>query len=214
MRWPTRLAAAVLFAGALGAQDASPALVRGELLDCEVSPAGAGEFSVRAETHQVFRFTFDQKTYFEREKQRTNAAALEKGDLVEVVADRASEPVLRYARTVHVVDRRPARTPVSRGRYPSYRTSLDSIIPMGNLTFAGVVARLDGGRLVLRTRKDGEKTIVLREDTRYLEDGVQVAAGELKANTRVFVRGAKNFEDEIEAYQVVWGEILDPAARR
>ncbi len=212
--WRTRLAAAILFAGALAAQDPAPALVRGELLDCEVSAPGAGEFSLRTETHQVFRFTFDRKTYFEREKQRTTAAGLEKGDLIEVVADRSSEPVLRYARTVHVVDRRPARPPVSAGRYRSYRTSLDSIVPMGNLTFAGVVARLDAGRLVLRTRKDGEKTIVLRDDTRYLEDGVQVAPAELKANTRVFVRGAKNFEDEIEAYQVIWGEILDPAARR
>ena len=214
MTWPTRLAAAVLFAGALAAQNPAPALVRGELLDCEVTPAGAGEFGVRTDTHQVFRFTFDRQTYFEREKQRTSAAGLEKGDLIEVVADRASEPVLRYARTVHVVDRRPRRPPVSLGQYRSYRTSLDHVIPMGNLTFAGVIARLDGDRLVLRTRKDGEKTIVLREDTRYLEGGIQVAAGDLKTNTRVFVRGAKNFEDEIEAYQVVWGEILDPAVRR
>jgi hypothetical protein len=213
MAWPTRLAAALVFAGALAAQNPAPALVRGELLDCDVSPGGGGEFSVRTETHQVFRFTFDRKTYFEREKQRTSATGLEKGDLIEVVADRASEPVVRYARTVHVVDR-PRRPPVSQGRYRSYRTSLDHIIPMGNLTFAGVVARLEVGRLVLRTRKDGEKTIVLRDDTRYLEGGVQVAADELKANTRVFVRGAKNFEDDIEAYQVVWGEILDPAARR
>lgn len=213
MRRPIRLAA-VLFAPALWAQNPSPPLVRGELLDCEATSAGSGAFSVRTATHQVFRFTYDARTYFERENGRTSAAGLEKGDLIEVVADRASEPVLRYARTVHVVDRRPRRPPVSFGRYRSYRTSLDHLIPMGNLTFAGLVARLNGERLVLLTRRDGEKTILLRQDTRYLEGGLQVAAGELKANTRVFVRGAKNFEDEIEAYQVVWGDILDPAARR
>lgn len=213
MRWPVRLAL-VVFAPALWAQDPSPPLVRGELLDCEMAVAGSGEISVRTATHQVFRFTYDAKTYFERENQRTSAAGLEKGDLVEVVADRASEPVLRYARTVHVVDRRPPRPAVSLGRYRSYRTSLDHVIPMGNLTFAGIVSRLSGARLVLRTRKDGEKIILLREDTRYLEGGVQVAAAELKADTRVFVRGARNFEDEIEAYQVVWGDIFDPAPRR
>jgi hypothetical protein len=29
-------------------------------------------------------------------------------------------------------------------------------------------------------------------------------------NERVFVRGGRNLEDEIEAYQVVWGGILRP----
>jgi hypothetical protein len=29
-------------------------------------------------------------------------------------------------------------------------------------------------------------------------------------NTRVFVRAGKSFDNEVEAYQVVWGEILQP----
>lgn len=214
MRCRIGLAAALVFAPVLAAQPASPGLVRGELLDCEIAPSGGGELSLRTETNQVFRFTFDGRTYFEREKRRTSAAGLEKGDLIEVVAEGASAPVLRYARTVHVVERRPPRPRASLGRYRSYRTSLDRLVPMGNLTFAGIVARLDGERLVLRTRKDGEKIILLREDTRYLKGGIEVSPEDLAPRTRVFVRGSKNFEDQLEAYQVVWGEILAPSARR
>ena len=209
-----RMAAAVLFTTGLMAQTKVPGLVRGDLIECETSAGGAGELSVRTASHQVFRFRFDRQTYFERDRARSSAAGLDKGDLVEVVADRAEEPVLRYARTVHVLDRQPAgRPPVSQGRYRAYRTSTDRIVPMGDLTFAGVVGRVRDGRLVLRTRADGEKTILLRQDTRYLEDGLEVSPGTLKNDTRVFIRGAKNFEGDIEAYQVIWGRILDPSPR-
>jgi len=41
-----------------------------------------------------------------------------------------------------------------------------------------------------------------------------VEAADLKPNTRVFVRAGKNLEDQIEAYQIVWGEILQPTEAR
>jgi hypothetical protein len=41
-----------------------------------------------------------------------------------------------------------------------------------------------------------------------------VEAADLKPNTRVFIRAGKNFEDQVEAYQVIWGEILHPAQSR
>jgi hypothetical protein len=64
--------------------------------------------------------------------------------------------------------------------------------------------------LVLRTREDAEKIILLREDTRYLDSGVPVDYTKLSVNTRVFIRGGKNFENDLEAYQVIWGEIPGP----
>lgn len=169
--------------------------------------------SVRSASHQVFRFTFDAKTYFERERQRISAESLHPGDLLEVVSDASPGTALRYARTVHVVERRPPRRPLSAASRV-WRSSLDQIVPTGSLTLSGIVCRLDGLRVVLRTRRDGDKTILLREDTRYLDNGAQVAASALVLNLRVFVRGSRNFEDDIEAYQVIWGEILDPAPRR
>ena len=57
---------------------------------------------------------------------------------------------------------------------------------------------------------DGEKTILLRQDTRYVSEGHLVEAAELSPETRVFVRAGKNSNGQIEAYQVVWGEILEP----
>jgi hypothetical protein len=102
-------------------------------------------------------------------------------------------------------------------RTSPYRTpapALDLIFPRGNLTFAGVIAKVSANRVVLHTRREGEKTILLRLDTRYLEAGAPVDAGELKPNTRVFVRAGRNLENQIEAYQIVWGQILEPGQLR
>jgi len=41
-----------------------------------------------------------------------------------------------------------------------------------------------------------------------------VEAADLKPNTRVFVRAGKNLGDQIEAYQIIWGEILHPTQPR
>jgi hypothetical protein len=89
---------------------------------------------------------------------------------------------------------------------------LDWTSQTGNLTFAGVVARLSGQSLVLRTRA-GEQTLIIRRDTRYVDNGDTVEAAELRPNMRVFVRAGKNLYEQVEAYQVIWGEILNPARK-
>jgi len=72
------------------------------------------------------------------------------------------------------------------------------------------VGQMKGDAMVLHTRLDGEKTIYLRRDTRFLEGGFQVASTELRTHTRIFVRAGRNLDNEIEAYQIVWGRIMDP----
>lgn len=62
--------------------------------------------------------------------------------------------------------------------------------------------------MTLRTRADGEKVILLRSDTRYIQGGSEVEASELKVNTRVYIRAGHTLERQVEAYQVMWGEIL------
>ena len=79
----------------------------------------------------------------------------------------------------------------------------------GNLSFAGVVSRLNGQLLVLRTRI-GEQTLLIRQDTRYIDNGDTVEAAQLRPNMRVFVRAGKNLYEQLEAYQVIWGQILEP----
>jgi hypothetical protein len=81
--------------------------------------------------------------------------------------------------------------------------------PAGNLSFSGVVLRLGENRLVLRTR-EGEQTLLLRPDTRYLENGEIVEAAALKPTMRVFVRAGQNIWEQVEAFQVIWGVILEP----
>jgi hypothetical protein len=86
----------------------------------------------------------------------------------------------------------------------------DDLFPRGDLTFAGIVARVGQDMLVLRTRAKGELRLLLRPDTRYVQDGVLADASGLGVNTRVFVRGGRNLDGDLEAYQVMWGEILRP----
>ncbi len=74
--------------------------------------------------------------------------------------------------------------------------------------FSGLVVRVDHAVLTLRTRTDGVKTILLRQDTRYIGDGQRVDAAALRNHTRVFIRAGRNLDNDIEAYQVVWGEIV------
>src|SRR6266404_6165393 len=69
-----------------------------------------------------------------------------------------------------------------------------TIAPRGTLTFTGVVLRQDTDGLVLRTRADGEKWILLRRDTRFREDGVQVGPSSLQSSTRVFIRAGTNLD--------------------
>ena len=191
-----------------------PAVLRGVLLERD-SQTASGEFSVRAADNQVFRFLFDAKSYVERDQQLIDVARLQPGELVEVVSDVASGSLLRYARSIHVQPSPAPPRPLSQGRVRAYRNSADRLIaaeraiPTGTMAVAGVVSRLNGEQVVLHTR-DGEQTILLRRDTRYLEDGAPVASSQLKPNMRVFVRAGRTLYNEIEAYQVIWGQILEP----
>jgi hypothetical protein len=97
----------------------------------------------------------------------------------------------------------------SANRVRPYNAQEERLLPKGDLSFSGVIVRLDGSRLVLRTRTAGEQTIVLRQDTRYLENGSLAALGSLKPTMHVFVRGSKNLYGDVEGYQVAWGDILE-----
>jgi len=207
------LAAAGLCAGqTASAPERAPALVRGVLLERDPQ-AAEGEFSVRCDDNRVFRYRFDKRTYVERDHDLIEVARLRTGEKVEVVSDAIPGFALRYARTVHVLEdpaSPPRLTGASQTRYRAHRSAEERVpIPMGNLTYAGVVFRITPERLVIHTR-EGEQTLVLGKDTRYVQDGEVVPAETLKLNMRVFVRAGKDLYDQVQAYQVVWGSILAP----
>ena len=146
---------------------------------------------------------FDKHTYMERDGQRVFSGALKADEPVEIITDIRGTAC--YTRTLRFI---PSTARLLNVR--PYRSSIDHIYPRGNMTFAGVVRRFNPQMLVLRTRDDAEKIVLLREDTRYLDSGIPVDFTKLSVNTRVFIRGGKNFENDLEAYQVIWGEIPGP----
>jgi hypothetical protein len=154
----------------------------------------------------VTRCGYDSKTYIEMRKERVPANALRQGDRLELLLDRGAGPSACYVRSAHFLPTPPR--PVARST-PGSLYAIDSIYPRGNLTFAGVVVKLSPERLVLHTR-NAEQRILLRPDTRYLDSGIAVGASGLGLNRRVFVRCGRNLDNELEAFQVVWGEILQP----
>ena len=184
------------------------ALVRGVLLEC--GAVAEGELSIRAAGNQVLRYQFDRKTYVEREDRLIEPARLAAGEVVEVLSDTVTGYQLRYARTIHVIQPVPPPRPLTLGRLRAYDPKTEPAIRTGNITYSGVVFRLNAQRVVLHTRAEGDLSILLRQDTRYLADGQLVDAAALKPNMRVFVRAGKDLYNDVEAYQVIWGTILTP----
>jgi hypothetical protein len=203
----------LLFPAALAAQaPPSAAVLRGVVIERDTQPAAGefGEFSVRAPDAQVFRYRFDDKTNVEREQLLSSIPRLQPGDQVEVVSDEGPASSLRYARTVHVLQAVPPPHVLFQSRLRVYRRAEEHSIPNGTLTYSGVVFRLNSERMMLHTREAGDQTILLRQDTRFLDNGDVVEPSDLQRNMRVFVRAGRTVFNEVEAYQVVWGQILMP----
>jgi hypothetical protein len=86
----------------------------------------------------------------------------------------------------------------------------DNPFVRGRMTFAGVVVNCTPERLTVHTQKHGTQVFLLRHDTAFLMDGASGEAADLQVNTRVFVRAGVSIDQELEAYQVVWGQIVQP----
>ncbi len=199
-------------AGVASAQQMAPlGIVRGTLIGRD--DAKTGELTVRLGDNHVYFFQFDARTYIEKDKQPVPAGNLATGDSIEILSDVGKTSGERYARTVKVLTEEPA-SPSGRVRLrrrsAESDSALEDLFPRGNITFAGVVASVGPDSLLLRIKGKSETRILLRPDTRYFRAGAQVDAADLAVNTRVFVRAGKNLYDEVEAFQVVWGDILKP----
>lgn len=196
--------AVLLTSAALFGQEASPGLIRGTLAQAE-----GGLLEIRQASGASVRCGFDSHTWIERDRKRLQMDALESGAAVEAVTDTRAGRC--YTRTLRLVPAAALLTPVARRAALSpARSAIESIYPRGNLTFAGVVIRRSPTLLVLRTRTEPEKAVRLREDTRFLDSGLPATSADVAVNTRVFIRGGKNFENDLEAFQVVWGQIEGP----
>jgi hypothetical protein len=193
----------------LSAEEAPIGIIHGELISWK-GATGSGELHVSNEGRS-YQCGFDAKTYFERDGQRIAPPAMANGDRLEIVADRKPGTTVCYARTVHVLSPHNSRiTPIDRYGFRTWPDPTEQWFPRGDMTFSGVVMRLDSHAVTIRTRNDGEQRLMLRSDTRYLGNGIRVDAHALKPNMRVFIRAGRNLDDEVEAYQVIWGKIVQP----
>jgi len=194
-------------AAVLAAQDPAPVgIVRGELLGWK-GEAAAGQFSLLTKDLHIFQISFDHLTYFERDAEPIRIAQMRTGDRLEVVCDHGPTAAVGYARSVHVL----VRQPVPRGHidWPKGDPT-EALVPRGTLALAGLVVRTAPGQLVLRLRNREEKSITLRKDTVFLENGLEVNLARLKVNTHVVIRAGANTAYQLAAYHVIWGAILMP----
>ena len=184
----------------LRAEDVPVGVVSGYISD--IQPAS---FLLKTITQKEFRCSYDHRTWFEQSRLRVPVKAFQPADLVEIVADRRLiDGTPCYVRTVRLADM--SKKQSGRMRI-TYRAVTENIIPRGEYQWAGTVSELTADKMILRTRADGYKTIVLRQDTRYLEDGVVSEWERLRPNTRVSIRAGRNFEGAVEVYQIVWGSV-------
>ena len=216
---------ACLAISALTAQVMPPASpdANGVVLERDSGPAG--EFSVRLDSFEVVRYRFDAGTRVARDNYPISVPLLKPGERVAVLSDAEPGSLLRRARAVTVIAS-PREARRNRNALPSLDPDSfeldrldfgdgaidDPLFARGDLSLSGVIASVNGSRMVLHTH-DGERTILLRQDTRYLNNGETATAAALRPNMRVSVRAGRNIYNEVEGYQVVWGSILEAPPR-
>ena len=188
-------------------------IVRGLLIEWDMQGL-AGEFSVRQTDNHVQRCRVTPETYMTRHASglRVRPEGVKAGDFLEVVADLRNGPSRCQALTIYIgVSDPERRSPRLPSPSPPSRL-METLSPRGRLTFAGVVQKLEANRMTVQTRNDGPKTFQLRSDTLFSAEGRVVERDKLQVHTHVFVRAGNGLYGEIEAYQVVWGDILQTGA--
>jgi hypothetical protein len=204
-----RLLFLVLLTGwAAAAQERALApLVRGVFVLYTGSDAN-GSFSLEVErnTHQC---SFSSKTYFERDHRRTSVSRIAQGQLLEVLSERTVEPPRCRALIVRVItEERLEQRQRLRAASPT-----EYFAPRGNLILTGVIVRMDHQSLLLRTRSGDRHAIQLRRDTKYLAGGLPADLASVPLNAPVQIRAGRTYDQHVEAFSLVWGDILRPPPR-
>jgi hypothetical protein len=177
-----------------------------------------GDLEVKSWSQDLYyHYRTDNKTWIEREERRIRVSDLRPGEILEVVSDRDPQ-LVRYARLVHVIAKvtpRPVNvSPNEVFRLPRSQVTRAVAAEPVLLSYSGIISGRDGRRLTLRTRIDGEIAVVLRDDTKLVYGGQDAANTDLRVNTRVYLRGARNRDGVMEAYEIVWGAVLEPEEPR
>ena len=192
-------------------QENAPAgLLKGAFLSFTGTPRG-GQFIFQSSGDQLYSCTYDDKTYIERESRLITIAGAKTGDRLRVVSDYKDDSMVCYARLVHILEMEHVYVvPGVRPRSKASNRPVEPFGPRGNMTLSGLIVGVKSNILTLKSRAGEYQSIQLRPDTRYSTAGQAADPGSLRVNTLIFVRCGRNLENQVEAYQVVWGEILKP----
>ncbi|MBI4905323.1 MAG: hypothetical protein HY820_16940 [Acidobacteria bacterium] len=150
---------------------------------------------------------YSSKTYFERDHRKTEISGIQAGQPLEVLLERNLEPPRCRALIVRVLT--PAAYAAQR-RMRNIPSPTESFAPRGTLVYSGVVVDANNYWLVLRLRSGERQRILLRDDTKFFGAGSPAARNGLPRNRPIQIRAGKTFDNEIEAFSIVWGEILQP----
>jgi hypothetical protein len=196
----------LLFAVSIStAADMPKGIFHGTMVSFEGS-ANTGVLLARNAAGDVYGCGYDSNSYFEDDHHKTSPAKLDPGDPLEILTDHKPGSRICYIRMAQVVQPPPPRSPRREVAAPA--KPVVAVLLKGDRTVSGLVVRLDGGAVTLRTRT-GEETLLLRADTLYQCNGLRTDAATLAVNDRVSVREGRNADGQDVAYQVVWGDILD-----
>jgi len=201
--------ALAVFAFGLQADPRAPlGIVRANLSHWEGSWEG-GSLHLKLDSGADYACQFDGRTFFDRERARIQISRLKSGDRLELVTDRTTVQQKRcYARMVRVL---PPGTPEG-FTWGSITRATEHFAPRGMIEYSGVILASDAKWLVIRTRAADRHEIRMRPDTKIMLAGYPAQASALDVNQRVFVRAGLNAEEELEAYQIIGGDILQPKA--
>lgn len=200
----------LLAASSLAGQENAPiGILRGDLVTWS-GTARSGVLTFRNADSRLLQCGFDDKTWFERENEHIAISGMKTGDHLELIADHKPPSSVCYARTVQILDEAlPRRTASGKPRLRYHNTATELFAPRGDMTFAGIVMGINGNWLTLATRDKGRHVLLLRPDTRYLGGGLAQERSNLEPQTLVFVRAGRNLDGDVEAYTIIWGEILE-----
>ncbi len=196
----------LLFAMSAYGEDPTLGIVRGLFMSyAGTMTAGVVTVKLLKPDQPPYSCKSDGRTYIERDRQRIYWRDVTEGDSLELVTDRTHRLAQCYVRMVHVIGPQPAKYPTGRAD-----RATESFAPRGNIFYSGVVSKVEPDRVWIRTRTEGLRDMRLRPDTRYTANGDAVSRDKLLPGMRVYLRAGIGSHDDIEIYQVTWGEILSP----
>lgn len=182
---------------------------RGPMAGWDGTPA-KGTLNARGTDGEVFTCGFDSKSYFEFQKQRVTVDKLREGDPLEVLAYRRPGETSCYVLSLTVI---PPPTPTRPTKRIDTTPAKPTRTPVrhGNVNVSGVVLAVNSSSVTLRTR-EGEKTFLLRRDTRFFGNGLKMDRADLAINQRLAIEAGRNSEGQMEAFQLTWGNLTNSAS--